>query len=363
MTSFRNYESQNLEFSPGINLLIGQNGQGKTNILEAVYYLSLLRSFRTQKVVDLCNFGHDSFTIFGEVTTKGNHFSLGVTNGDERKLAVNGAPCANAANFISNFICTAFVPEDLNIVKNSPSYRRKFMDILLCQLSPEYLQALQAYNFALRQRNAILKMPEKFSKNAILAYNGLLTKNAGIIESQRKACIDKINEILIEKSKNFYDGKGIFALKYLSGCGALLKDISGDPEEIEKYYEEQLERHHEGDLQAGITRFGPHRSEFSCLLNNLQLAAFGSEGECRTATLSLKLAAIDILYGNLGKEDVTLLVDDVFGELDNEKREIFFDLLNNAGQVIMACTAIPDGLRSYDRTFRVNRGVCTQDSN
>ena len=354
---FRNYENQDFRFSPGVNVILGKNGQGKTNILESIYYLALLRSFRTQKVMELCYFGSQSFTIYGELTSESDRLSLGVSNGDKRRLSVNGVACNLASNFRSRLICAAFIPEDLNIVKGPPAARRRFLDILLCQLSMDYLHALQAYTSALHQRNIMLKQPETYSKNSITAYNHVMVKEAVKIELERRKFTALLNEAMKHYSDIFLKGEKVFSLKYFSGCTPLLQPVDEmDEASLSEAYRKALDKNYDYDCRNGSTKNGPHRSDFSCLLDNSQLSAFGSEGECRTAAMALKFSSLDILYDGVNEKNVVLLVDDVIGELDKTRRQVFFELLDKAGQVVLACTEIPQELKTVNRTFNIERG-------
>jgi len=354
---FRNYDRCDLTLQPGLNLLMGANGQGKTNLLEAVYYLALLRSFRTTQISNLKQWQQDGFYLEGNCRHKdGSTLTLNVSYGTERKLGVNGIPVHKTSEFITRFICSTFIPEDLEIVKGGAVLRRRFLDIALSQLSATYLQDLQQYTTALRSRNIMLKQPAKYPRNTVTAYDFMLVEKGVAIENARKELIDKLNLALLEQSQLFFGELKVLSVKYVSGLaasGRLSPMIGDDAKEI---YREILQRNYERDCRDGCTRYGPHRSEMNCLLSGNHLASFGSEGECRIAALALRFACLKIMQLELDQQDVTLIVDDVLGELDQHHRGIFLQQLEQCGQVIIACTEVPPELTAPQKIFKVAGG-------
>ena len=357
---FRNYTDQELCFSPGVNALLGRNGQGKTNVLEAIYYLALLRSFRTPNLDYLTEYGSGSFSIFGEVQDSNGTVRLGVSNGAERKLVVEGTPVHRASEFISRFMCAAFIPEDLTMVKGTPQSRRRFMNISLCQLSQEYLAALQEYNEALKNCNAMLKLASSYPKASITAWDEVLAARAAAIETARREMADEINASLEELSRTFFPDGRKLSVNFLSGSFQLLeKSRPESREEFRTRYLDALSKNYERDCREGTTRLGPHRSDLPCLLDGRMLANFGSEGECRTAAITVKLAVLEIMRRMRGGNDITMLVDDVIGELDSVRRKAFLDTLASSGQVIFAGTSLPDALPEDTAVFHVHAGKIT----
>lgn len=357
--NFRNYDRCDIDFSPGINFLLGENGQGKTNVLEAVYYLALLRSFRTSQVNNLRQWQKDVFHLSAECRKNtGEKIHLSVSYGSERRLAVNGVAIQRASDFINHFICATFIPEDLEIIKGPAFLRRRFLDIAISQLSPAYLRALQNYSEALKNRNIMLKQPGKYPLSTLTAYDYIIVKQGVAIEQSRRNLTEKLNQALLQQSELFFQKKKILSLKFLTGIGTLLKDAGDGSEELSALYHDTLQKTLDRDCREGNTRYGPHRSELHCLVDNNSLAFFGSEGECRVAALALRFACLDVLQQELGREDVTLIVDDVLGELDQERRAAFFQQLNLAGQVIIAGTAVPAEIKSESKVFSVAAGQC-----
>jgi DNA replication and repair protein RecF len=361
--NFRNYDHCQIDFQPGLNILLGANGQGKTNLLEAVYYLALLRSFRTTQISNLKQWNQSGFYLEGKCCHKdGSEFTLTVSYGAERKLSVDGMPVHKTSEFITRFICSTFIPEDLEIVKGGALLRRRFLDIALSQLSNLYLSDLQQYNNALRSRNIMLKQPDKYPRNTVTAYDFMMVEKGVAIEKARKEFVDKLNLALLEQSQLFFGEHRILSLKYISGIstsGKLSPMLGDDEKDI---YHEILRRGYERDCRDGSTRCGPHRSEMNCLLDGNHLAFFGSEGECRIAALALRFACLKIMQLELGQQEVTLIVDDVLGELDQQHRSAFLQQLEKSGQVIVASTEIPKEIKQNKKIFLVSGGKISDAS-
>lgn len=360
---FRNYERQTVEFAGGANALLGENGQGKTNILEAVYYLSLLRSFRTTQVATLLNSGTGSFSIYGEVLdANGIQTRLGVSNGAVRRLLVDGQPVRRSSDFISRLVCAPFLPEDLAIVKGHPGGRRRFLDIALCQVSQGYLRSLQNYDEALRSRNAMLKLSDRHPRNVATAYDHLLAEYASQVEIERRGLAERLNEAVERISKVFFPDGRLLAVNYLSGIGRLLEPLADDRNAIQEKYAKMLDEAYDRDARDGATRYGPHRSDLACMMNGRMLSLYGSEGECRAAAIALRLALLEILVERHGPRGVTILVDDVLGELDGTRRAAFLEQVTSSGQMIFAGTALPQGFPPGARVFQVRAGQVAQVS-
>ena len=355
---FRNYEQQTLEFDDGVNALIGANGQGKTNILEAIYYLSLLRSFRTTQIATLLNSGQGSFSLYGEaIDGTGGLTRLGVSHGAERRLMVNGQNVHRSSEFISRLICAPFLPEDIAIIKGTPGNRRHFIDIALCQMSPIYLKSLMAFNEALKSRNTMLKVPGRYPKAVITAYDQVMTQHAAIIEIQRQKFAERLNEEVVKQSKLFFPDGRTLSINFISGIGRLMEKVSEDEKGVQDKYLNALDECFERDCRDGATKYGPQRSDLACMLNGRQLALYGSEGECRTAAIALRFALLAALKEHHGATTITVLVDDVLGELDATRRKAFLEQVISSGQVIFAGTAIPQEFPQNTSVFNVERGT------
>lgn len=360
LVNFRNYDECQAEFSPGFNCIVGNNGQGKTNLLEAVYYLSLLRSFRTSDINEMRQWTKDRFMIHGVVPSEpAPPIDLSVTYGAERRLMVNKALVYRASDFINKFVCVSFIPQDLSLVQGTPSHRRRFLDISVSQISSAYLRHLQAYMEALRSRNIMLKDMAKYTKATITAYDSLMAREAAAIEYERRVFVKSLNRNLSDMSYELLGDDRVLSIKYMSRIGSLLQELDKTQEEMEAFYLESLEKSFERDCMRGTTEYGPHRSDFSCLLGNVRMQDYSSQGECRLASLALRLACLDIIEKTAGSGNVTLVIDDVVGELDSRRRSSFFKAVSGVGQTLFACTDMPERLPDIGRLFKISGGKIT----
>lgn len=358
LTDFRNYGSCRIDFHSGMNCFTGQNGQGKTNLLEAVYYLSLLRSFRTSRLADLILWKKDGFVISGQARDgAGQSVDLAVAQGLERKLLINHNPVYRASDFINQFVCVTFIPQDLELIQGEAQLRRRFLDIAISQSSPGFLRHLQAFGNALKSRNAMLRNPDKYPRAMITAYDHQMIREGIAVELARKEFARDINQSLAEKSAGLLTANRRLEVRYLSRLGNLLQCTEDEPDKIEAAYRLGLEKSYERDCRYGNTAIGPHRADLSCILDNSLLNRYGSQGECRMASLALRFACLDIIRRRRREDDVTLIVDDVFGELDAFHRRQFFAELTRGSQVLLACTAIPPELGRLDRLYIVTAGT------
>jgi len=346
---FRNYTSLERAFAPGLNLLTGENGQGKSNLLEAVHYLSLLRSFRTRKISDLKQWNAAYF--FAEAELAENEKGpapaarrLSAAYRDARRLRRDGAVAHRASEFINAFLCVPFVPEDIGLINGGPAGRRRFLDIVLSQLSRSYLTHLNDYMVALKARNAMLRESRRYGPRALAAYEKIMAEHGGHIIYARHAFIAEFATRYREAGARLSCDTG-FALN-MRYClnGIAEHTVRQGPAQCHAALAELLTREQARDIEQGQTRCGPHRDELLLLLDGRPLAAFGSEGQCRTAALALRLTAAEHLSATLAEAGVVLLVDDVLGELDRRRQAAFFAEFRRAGQVFMACTEIPAGL-------------------
>ncbi len=343
-----------------MNVLLGGNGEGKTNVLEAVYFLSLLRSFRTGKVGNLKQAGYSEFCLEGVVTEEDAFpVSLGVSYGQERRLVINGSPVDRSSAFVNQFLCLTLIPQDLELIQGPPSLRRRCMDIAISQWSRSYLLHLQSFQLALKTRNIMLKEPDRYSESAFKAYDEQLVREGAVVEWMRMDFVRQLNEILFVKSDRLLTRGRKLSVIYQSRCGTKGREPS-TVEELADWYREELEAGRAGDIAQAATRFGPHRSELLCLLNGCLLSDFGSEGECRMASLALRFACLEILCSHGQSAKVTVLVDDVTGELDEEHKQLFFKEIAISHQVIFACTQIPRELRDTGQVLHVSGGMVTR---
>jgi DNA replication and repair protein RecF len=370
---FRNYTELAVSFSPGINLIHGRNGQGKSNIIEAVCYLGLLRSFRTHRVASLRQWGASDFFISGAFTPIGDElpFTLSVEYGERRILRWNDQPVGRASEFINRFLCVPFVPEDIALIKGPAGGRRRFMDIVMAQIDSTYLVELQRYQIALRERNAMLRDPARYSASALHAYDRILARCGAGILAKRAVFQQDFNEVLGEVSSCLRPhGGGRFSLRYACGIPSIqaLAAVGDAEREIRELTRVLLDHLHNGieqDRREGSTRCGPHRADLTFLLDGRPLYLYGSEGECRLAALALRLGSVRLLSRTrTGMEHgITLLVDDVVGELDARHVASFLEALGRASQVLITCTEpSSELLRTAAAIFQVENGKVTRIS-
>lgn len=358
LRQFRNYDLLDIELTAGMNLFVGCNGQGKSNILEAVSYLGLLRSFRGSQPDTMRQWGAPFFSVKACLSTADARVAteLSAVFGEKRSLHINGGSVARASEFINQFLCVSLVPEDIDLVKGSAKGRRRFLDMLLTQSDRYYLHQLQCYLQALRSRNAILRQMSRFPASALRAYDTQLLKYGVFVEAARVRCVKRIQERLSSLSEQLL-GEGMLGVKYLSSVGirngeeALEKDI-------EVAFATALEKAAERDRREGHTSVGPHRSDFICSMDSRSLSSYGSEGECRLMSLALRLASMGIIQAaDFGDRGIVLLVDDVTGELDPLRKRLFYDMIGQADQVFLTATTVSDELvEKSQKLFAVEKG-------
>jgi DNA replication and repair protein RecF len=358
---FRNLRHLDVTPGRGVTILIGNNGQGKSNVLEAICYLGCLRSFRTQGIADLKNWGADSFTIRGEVADPDplRRLTLAVSQGAKRFLQVNGAPVERASDFINRFLCIPFAPEDMEMVKGAAAVRRRFLDSTISQRWPAYLPELQRYREAVGSRNEVLRSPQRYSTAVLRAYEELIVRHGAQVEWLRRQHVDDLGQALADLSGRLMGaGRQAFAVAY--ACAGISRDsIVGSEAQAGTALSEALQRNRERDGREGHTSVGPHRADLAITLAGRALSTCGSEGECRLACLALRLASLSMATqaATAGKT-VVALVDDVIGELDAARRNTFFEVVRQADQVIVTATAIPVELAGVvAATYRVEEGV------
>lgn len=349
LNHFRNYESLNIAFDQGTNILYGNNAQGKTNILEAIYLSGTTKSHKGSKDREMVQFGNEEshIRLFVEKQEKQFQIDMHLKKHKSKGIAVNRIPIKKAGELFGILTLVFFSPEDLNIIKNGPSERRRFMDMELCQLDRIYFDNLTKYNKILMQRNKLLKdiyvKPEL--KETLFAWNNQLAEYGKKIIQRRREFVSRLDEIVAELHAKISGGTETVTLTY-------------EPNVKEEDFERELERVREKELKLGQTMTGPHRDDISFLSNDIDIRKFGSQGQQRTLALSLKLSEIELVR-QITKETPILLLDDVLSELDS-KRQNF--LLNNLcdTQTIITCTGLDEFIRNrfhINRVFEVKDGT------
>lgn len=352
--NFRNYEGANVSFAPGINFLYGDNAQGKTNLLEAIYICSTSRSHKGSKGRDMIRFGEEEAHIRLRVNRKngGNQIDFHIRKNNAKGVALNGFPIRKAADLLGFLNVVLFSPEDLLIVKEGPAERRRFIDRELCQISAVYMKNLSDYNKVLDQRSKLLKEISFRSglKDTLDVWDAQLISYGKKIIRQRSDFLREMTGIIKEIHSTLTGNREEIVLRY-------------DPGVSENDFENALFLARDRDLALQQTTVGPHRDDFSILVNDVNIRKFGSQGQQRSAALSLKLSEISMIREKTG-EDPVLLLDDVFSELDSHRQEYLLSEIKDI-QTILTGTGLDDLIKKniqIDRLFYVKEGtVCQMD--
>ena len=335
LNNFRNYKEQKVSFSRDVNIFIGKNAQGKTNLLEGIYLNAFGKSFKNVKDKELIKFGEDYCRIKAiSENEEGENTTEIVIKSDGRKgVKKDGVKVQRASELLDRIYIIIFSPEDLRIVKDEPEKRRKFINRELCQIRAGYLADLNDYNRILKQRNAYLKEKE-IDGDMLDIWDRQLAACGTRIIRKRKQFIDRIDEISRNIHYGITDNKERLALKYESNIPA-----SANTEED---FFEILAATREDDIRNGTTGRGPHRDDFSINADAIDLRRFGSQGQQRTAALSLKLSEIKIIEEEKGEKPV-LLLDDVLSELDNDRQIMLIRSLGE-NQMFITTTEIMESV-------------------
>ncbi len=345
LSDYRNYESLSVSFDPGTNLIYGNNAQGKTNLLEAVFECATARSHRGSKDREVIRFGREEGHIRLQAEKNGRpvRIDLHLRKNKPKGAAIDGVPVQKVSELFGVLQVVFFSPEDLKIIKNSPQERRRFIDEELCQLDRVYTSRLISYNKALLQRNNLLKDPKNDSEFRLLLDvldEQLVTYGKDVME-ERKAFIREMDELTAGIHQELTGGKERLHLIYAP---------SVSPEQME----EKLFLARDMDIRLGSTSVGPHRDDMEFELDGIDARKFGSQGQQRTAALSLKMAEIELVRQKTNDTPI-LLLDDVLSELDSERQERLLRSIKGV-QTFLTCTGLDDFVeRSMDvkRKYRV----------
>ena len=326
LRDFRNYPRLDVDFSPGFQLLLGDNAQGKTNILEAIYLLATLRSFRGVGGAHMIRHGQKGYFVGANVLGQGGHEIKMYWAAREKSLSLDGQPVKKLANYLGTLRTVIFCTEDLELVKGTARSRRRFMDLLLAQTNPGYLPLLQRYMRTVRARNTLLKQ-----------------------RATDEAALDSFSRELVATGVQLIRARAELIPRFSPLARLACRRISNDAEELRIEYQPSVKNDFVVELAQARARersyrstlVGPHRDDVQLLLNEKSAAQFGSEGQKRTLAIALKMAQAEYLTGIHGTAPV-LLIDDVMGELDVKRRSGLLPLLEQArktsGQVFMTCT-------------------------
>ena len=342
---FRVYESLRLDLAPGINLLVGDNGAGKTTILEAIHFLCLLRSFRTRQTQQLKRWEQSEFVVSGQLAGQ-KETKMGVRLAERRELRLNGEAVSRASEFICQYHCVPFLPSDQELIRGPGGGRRRFLDVQLCQLRPSYLQALSIYGQAMKQRNVLLRSSQP-DVRLFAAYEKQMAREAAEILAARRAYVAELQGYLSARAEQILGNEATRAV--YRGCKADSEDA------LRRALADGRSR----DMVRGFTQTGLHRDDIIMTRGGRSLANFGSEGQCRGTAVALRMAATDCLLAQRQEQiPVVLLIDDVTGDLDGTRKALFLDLLSEVDQAVVAATdcALVEQLRPRV-VMRVSNGT------
>ena len=357
LKNFRNYEFLQLDFDSSTNIFYGNNAQGKTNILEAVYLSGTTKSHRGIKDKDLIRFGENESHIEA-VVEKGSEayqIDMHLKKSSPKGIAINKLPIHKASELFGIINIVFFSPEDLNIIKNGPSERRRFIDLELSQLDRIYLNYLSIYNRIVNQRNHLLKDLKNTGRQESLIetldiWDMQLVQYGNEIINKRKKFIEKINKIISYIHYKLTGGKETIELIYEQSNGMLS-------------LEESLKKNREKDLRIRSTSVGPHRDDICFKIGNLDIRRFGSQGQQRTAALSLKLSEIELVKGVIHDTPI-LLLDDVLSELDKYRQNYLLDSIHDI-QTLITCTGVEEFVNhrfSINKIFHVYNGQVSKEN-
>ena len=348
LKNFRNYKQLQIDFDQATNILFGDNAQGKTNILESAYVSATTKSHKGSRDKEMIRFGEEEAHIRTVVCKKEQDFQIDIHLKKNRAkgIAINQLPIKKASDLFGILNIVFFSPEDLNIIKDGPAERRRFLDLELCQLDKIYLSDLTAYNKVLKQRNALLKdmIYRPDLKDTLPIWDEQLVEYGKRIIRRRQSFIEELYEIVQEIHGNLSGKRELLTLKY-------------EPNVESIFFQDELFRASERDRKLCQTSVGPHRDDISFMLGDIDIRKFGSQGQQRTAALSLKLSEIELVKKSIGDTPV-LLLDDVLSELDSNRQNYLLNSIHDI-QTIITCTGLDEFIKNkfqIHRIFQVTDG-------
>lgn len=351
LQDYRNYDSLNLAFDKGTNILYGDNAQGKTNILEAIYVSATTKSHKGSKDRDIVNFHKEEAHIrtFLEKDGVDTRVDMHLRKSKSKGIAIDGQKIKKAADLLGICNVVFFSPEDLGIIKDGPAERRRFVDMELCQLDGFYLYNLNHYNKIVNQRNKLLKdlyfNPDL--RDTLNIWDSQLVSFGSKIIERRKLFVEQLNEIIYGIHKRLSGDKEEILIQY-------------EPDVAIEDFEQKLKYSQEKDIKLKQTTVGPHRDDFSFMVENVDIRKFGSQGQQRTAALSLKLSEIELVK-KITRDTPILLLDDVLSELDSSRQNYLLSSIGDI-QTIITCTGLEEFVNNrfeINRVYKVENGMVT----
>lgn len=348
IADYRNYDSLHIDFSSGTNILYGDNAQGKTNILEAIYMSATTKSHKGTKDKDVVNFNKEEAHIRTYLEKEGieTRVDMHLRKNKSKGIAIDGQKIKKAAQLLGLLNVVFFSPEDLSIIKNGPAERRRFVDMELCQLDQFYLYNLNNYNKIVNQRNKLLKDMyfNPSLRDTLNIWDSQLISFGSKIIERRQLFVEQLNDIILEIHRKLSGGRENLLIQY-------------EPDVMVDDYEKKLAANQERDVKLKQTTTGPHRDDFSFLVGEIDIRKFGSQGQQRTAALSLKLSEIELVK-KMTRDNPVLLLDDVLSELDSNRQNYLLSTIGDI-QTIITCTGLDEFVNNrfeIDKVFHIENG-------
>jgi len=355
LLQYRNYEKADIKFSHGINILYGDNAQGKTNVLEAIYMLATTKSHRGNRDKEIIGFNYEEAHIRADIIKNdmSRRVDMHLRKNKSKGVAIDQIPIKKSAELLGLMNVILFSPEDLMIIKESPAERRRFIDMELCQLSRIYYNYLSQYNKVLNQRNNLLKQIsfDRQMVDMLSVWNDQLIDYGNKVILEREKFISMLNVIIKDIHEKLTVGKEKLTLIY-------------DKNIHEDEFGDELLRKQDMDIRYQSTQVGPHRDDIIFMVNDIDVKKYGSQGQQRTVALSLKLAEIELVK-QIIHDNPILLLDDVMSELDANRRDALLESISDI-QTIITCTGYDDFIKKrlpVDRIYKVTAGeICEEVS-
>ena len=347
LENFRNYKDFKIEFDEKLNIIVGENAQGKTNLIESIYFSSAGKSFRTSKDKELINFNSPLCRVTTDYVKDDEDCRIEICINDKGKkgIKVNGVTIKKVSQLMENLMTVIFSPEDLKIIKEEPAKRRNFMDRELCQLKVLYYNSLLNYKKALNHRNNLLK-ESRIDDTLLEVFDRELAKYGSFIVAERMKFVEKINNISHEIHSDITNNRENIEVKYIS-------DIPLDENRnvIEQNFYEALKSSRSRDTYRHSTMRGIQKDDLKVVVNNIDVRKYGSQGQQRTAALSLKLSEINLIREEIGENPI-LILDDVMSELDSERQSYLLNSLSKV-QIFLTAAELSDDVKNSLRGGRI----------
>ena len=344
LKNYRNYDNQEITLNDSINVFFGQNAQGKTNIVESIFLCALGKSFRTNKEKELISFNENNTKIELEYEKKDRKGKISYNIGEKKEIFINDVKVKKLSEILGNLNIVLFSPEDINILKEGPAQRRKFINMLISQIRPKYIYNYNMYINLMEQRNNYLKKIENnnFDESLLDIYDEKLADYGIIINNYRNEFIKKIKEKINNIHKNITEQKEEIKIKYISDC------------ENKEDFLKKIKENRRRDIEKGFTTCGIQRDDIYFFINGKRVDVYGSQGQQRTTILSLKLCELEIIEEEIDEKPI-LLLDDFMSELDEKRKRNFLNTMKNM-QIIITCTDEISNKNLNLKKFKVEEG-------